>query len=312
SCMKGTFPCSNSTKCLPRMFVCNGHKDCPEGDDESRLTCIDVHASDYMDNFIHKYNATEYEHCELSNVPLDCNCTHFTWLSCQYLGLTEIPQNVSTNVNRMILTNNSIVLTPGAFKRYKLDFLHLGRNEIEELPIGVFEGQDTLKRLMLSYNKLTTIGSGVLRDLRQLQWLMILYNKLSYIDLRDLKYLNLTWIELSNNKLTFEGQMFPELPNLKQLSIENNSIEVIEEFTFANLVALNNLDLRENKIRYIHPYAFRRLVNLERLDLMKNELKTLSSTIFHDMHGLSKLNLASNPMQYIPEDLFRVKTLLSL
>ncbi|PSN49148.1 hypothetical protein C0J52_14895 [Blattella germanica] len=93
---------------------------------------------------------------------------------------------------------------------------------------------------------------------------MITNNNLSYIDLDDFEYLNLTWVELSNNSLTFEGQMFPAVPNLKQL------------------------DLQGNRIRYIHPNAFRRLYRLERL------------------------NLAFNPMQCIPEDLFRVKTLLSL
>lgn len=34
-CSDGTFHCKNSTKCIDVTNICNGKKDCPNGDDES-------------------------------------------------------------------------------------------------------------------------------------------------------------------------------------------------------------------------------------------------------------------------------------
>ncbi|KAK6636890.1 hypothetical protein RUM43_010554 [Polyplax serrata] len=39
SCSEGTFLCGNSTFCIPQKSMCNGHSDCPNGDDETVTTC---------------------------------------------------------------------------------------------------------------------------------------------------------------------------------------------------------------------------------------------------------------------------------
>jgi hypothetical protein len=43
SCTEGTFPCGNSTVCVPQRFICNGHTDCPNGEDENVYTCSKYH-----------------------------------------------------------------------------------------------------------------------------------------------------------------------------------------------------------------------------------------------------------------------------
>ncbi|XP_069698671.1 relaxin receptor 2-like isoform X2 [Periplaneta americana] len=307
ACAEGTFPCGNSSICLPQRFICNGHIDCPNGEDESKYTCTDVHGSNFNQDIVINRNYSQaFNDCQLESLPRGCLCRDKTWVFCRELGLTHVPQDISTNVTRLILSNNSITLSQDSFKKYhNLELIHLGWNQISDIPNGMFKGQRTLRRLFLSKNSLTELRPGVLQDLPHLSWLVLQDNCISDIDLDTFQYLNLTWLDMTRNNLTLKGKIFPDLPELKQLILEDNTIETIGEFTLANLKALQALDLTKNRIRYIHPKAFANLWNLEELELSGNQLVSLSSSVFYNLTFLMKLSLSNNPFRLLPTQLFR-------
>lgn len=38
-CSLGQFACSNGPKCIPRSWLCDGARDCPDGSDETHIQC---------------------------------------------------------------------------------------------------------------------------------------------------------------------------------------------------------------------------------------------------------------------------------
>ncbi|XP_021942766.1 relaxin receptor 1 isoform X2 [Zootermopsis nevadensis] len=266
----------------------------------------DIHGNAFVQEVVLQRKTQQHnKKCHLDRIPRGCTCTDMTRVFCRYLGLSEVPQDISTHVTRLILANNSIKLSRDSFKRYNnLELIHLGWNQIDDLPDGVFEQQQMLIRLFLTNNKLTFIRAGALKDLTHLKWLVLQDNNIVDIDMEALTYLNLTWLDITRNRLTLEGKYFPELPQLKQLILDENAIEEIGENTFANLRALQSLDLNKNRIRHIHPNAFRNLHCLEELDIANNQIQTLAPTVFHNLTAIMKLSLTDNPLRSIPTELF--------
>ncbi len=57
-------------------------------------------------------------------------------------------------------------------------------------------------------------------------------------------------------RLNSTGQMFQGIPNLRQLSLTNNNIRVIQPMSFSQLANMLLLDLSQNKIQVVQPGAF--------------------------------------------------------
>ncbi|KAH7947726.1 hypothetical protein HPB52_015363 [Rhipicephalus sanguineus] len=53
SCPEGHFPCSEAKRhCVRREFICDGHRDCPEGSDEK--ACGDENLKKFIEDYFQK------------------------------------------------------------------------------------------------------------------------------------------------------------------------------------------------------------------------------------------------------------------
>ena len=136
--------------CLPQGLICDGHSDCPDGDDEW--------------------------YCDVT-CPFPCQCKALD-VECSILGFSSVP-HVHSQTRSLVLSGSKLQLQPGSFKElHKLGSLDLSRCSIKRLPSGVFVSQKNLLTLDLSQNKLTTIDASNFIGLTSLRRLHISDNNI--------------------------------------------------------------------------------------------------------------------------------------
>ena len=94
---------------------------------------------------------------------------------------------------------------------------------------------------------------------------------------------------------------FPDLPNLRTITLEYNQIRTIEPQTFQNLPNLRQIVLHNNQIRNIEPQAFQNLPRLERIELYINLIEHIDPQTFQDLPNLQQIYLMRNPLQNIDQ-----------
>ncbi|XP_052120785.1 relaxin receptor 2-like isoform X2 [Frankliniella occidentalis] len=316
-CGRGAMPCSSAPTCIPQRSWCNGHRDCPSGEDEDSVGCADWAGSDGVLHTVldalppSKTRTTPtLRKCALTNFPVSCRCED-TKLNCRGAGLVEPPASIRGGVSKLVLLNNFIKkVDSSSFSDYpSLALLHLGGNSITHIPAGTFTGKKYLQKLLLMNNMLRRWDSspGELQDLQRLQWLFLDNNQLEdrTWPLGQLGALgHLEWLSITNNKLRLmQNEEFPLMTSLHELNLTNNAVSRIEEMTFARLSRLTLLELSSNDVRSIHPAAFEKLLELKELRLANNKLSILPDHIFESLGSLTKLDLGGNPI-HIPGHLF--------
>lgn len=103
----------------------------------------------------------------------------------------------------------------------------------------------------------------------------------------------------------------PDLPpSTINLTIVNNSVHHIPDGTFAHLPNLQNLRLDHNILNVTDPLAFQNLTQLKSLNLSYNLISELSPSLFEDLHSLTFLSLTHNNLKMLPEGIF--STVVSL
>ncbi|XP_028166689.1 connectin-like [Ostrinia furnacalis] len=135
----------------------------------------------------------------------------------------------------------------------------------------------------------------------------------------DVKYCNIDKIEafafanlslvkeitLRDNQIkVVERNAFSHHPSLKSISLDQNNIAEINRDVFVDLPALEKLYLTGNKITTIHDKAFIHLENLRELELDKNSIFSLNSETFSGLKKLEKLELSSNSIEVIGDNTF--------
>uniref|UniRef100_A0A8C6TAR4 Toll-like receptor 21 n=1 Tax=Neogobius melanostomus TaxID=47308 RepID=A0A8C6TAR4_9GOBI len=90
------------------------------------------------------------------------------------------------------------------------------------------------------------------------------------------------------------NQSFTHLPNLTQLSLDQNNISTLDERAFQNLQQLQMLNLTLNSISHLEPLLFQDLHNLRHLALAQNKIKVLPGHIFSTTLKLKMLILEEN------------------
>ena len=94
--------------------------------------------------------------------------------------------------------------------------------------------------------------------------------------------------------------------DLRILSLYDNAISALSNFSFTRYPLLIELDLSRNKLRSIDPLALFSLQYLRKLELSSNELKGLSNGIvFKGLPELSYLDISNCHLNAIPYNLFR-------
>lgn len=96
---------------------------------------------------------------------------------------------------------------------------------------------------------------------------------------------------------------FPSL-SLKVLYLEENEIERVEDFAFANLTSLKHLSLNDNKLGAVNHTMFAGLVDLWSLYLDRNRIQAIEVGAFDDLKNLLHLSLNGNKINALDIHVF--------
>jgi Leucine-rich repeat (LRR) protein len=161
------------------------------------------------------------------------------------------------------------------FNLKKLANLHLNRNQIDSLPVRVFEFSP-LSEVNLMWNKIRLINDQIFHasSTQKLRWMSLANNKIEEIGSNAFESLpHLTHLELQGNRLShINPQTFNSLPKLKELNLERNDISILHDLSFNQLPLLSRLNLAHNKIANISESVFQNITRLEHLILSHNKL----------------------------------------
>ena len=119
------------------------------------------------------------------------------------------------------------------------------------------------------------------------------------VQLVELKLCGFSILTLDADHLSMQSQM-------RELYLNECSIEVINEHAFDQLVNLEILDLSRNQLASLEDCLglFSSLRRLKSLDLSENVLEKIKPALFLNQFRLNFLNLASNRLYYIEPNTF--------
>lgn len=114
-------------------------------------------------------------------------------------------------------------------------------------------------------------------------------------------------------KVKFSGSKVPVLtkeicktfPQIKELELVNQGIEVIEENAFRACETLEVLKLNDNKIVKLDKHSFYALKGLKRLHLQFNHIKELDDEAFYSLESLTELSIGSNDLEEFSPELLK-------
>ncbi|XP_014782534.1 insulin-like growth factor-binding protein complex acid labile subunit [Octopus bimaculoides] len=175
-----------------------------------------------------------------------CRCNDDTTrITCRYLNLTSVPQNIPHDVKYLDLSYNKISnIGKESFKNLSsLEELVLSRNEISEIEHGCFDDLPKLRILDLSHNQISNTEQGYFGKLTSLQTLNLRYNVISQIKQRS----------------------FENLPSLRSISLQSNNISKIEQASFEDLPSLRSIIFSVNRIQKYEDGAFLFLPSIKKI-----------------------------------------------
>jgi len=97
---------------------------------------------------------------------------------------------------------------------------------------------------------------------------------------------------------------FQELADLESITLEDRSIESIEDGVFEKVPGLKKLKLERNALKTLTVKTFFGLANLEELYLGENELTTIENDWFKELKKLIKLDLHGRTLTTLKEQAF--------
>lgn len=130
-----------------------------------------------------------------------------------------------------------------------------------------------LKNLDFSYNQLEYLPNEFFSNLTSLQLFNIQNNKI---------------VLIKNNIFNYDNST---LKGFKEIYLQHNKINTIEENSFLNLKNLEILDLRFNKIEFIFKNSFGNLSNLKYLGLSFNKIFNIENDCFLNLNSLKYLDI---------------------
>ncbi|KYN32156.1 Leucine-rich repeat-containing protein 15 [Trachymyrmex septentrionalis] len=225
--------------------------------------------------------------------------------------IISIPDGVFSKfyrLNYLCLDDNKIeALQNDVFQGLKfLLTLSLARNDIKTIEPNAFKGLTKLQRLDLRHNSIRDLQKGTFAELTDLRQLNLANNKISKITFTDLAqsvdslYLDYNEIDileegnfvrtptstlsLIGNRISNITRGAFNLPTLRDLYLNNNTLTTIEGDSYEGLNLLRRLWLSENKISEIHKGACKNLGSLYVLDISKNSFQRLENGALHGLN----------------------------
>lgn len=239
---------------------------------------------------------------ENDSCPQQCSCSKdLREVNCNNRGLSSIPKNIPTCVEKLSLDGNKIIkIENDAFAQLQnLTQLSLKKDQISDIEKDGFAGLKKLKSLDLSTNKLKKLEPNVFRDLHSLTSIYFTQNELT--EFPDLSMSpNLSTLVLDTNKIT--NGSFPECYRhnvaITGIILSNNDGLTVIDFENVHVGSVTKFACSRCKLKQLQKDMFTLFVNLQSLDLSYNNdlnledfQKVLASLA--KSKRLSSLNFAS-------------------
>lgn len=189
----------------------------------------------------------------------------------------------------LIITRNNLnEIEPKAFCDLKqLTTLYLHRNSLTELQKGTFSELESLKDLNLAWNKLARITEDTFANLPQtLDFLHLDFNEISSLEKASFLNVPRFTLSLSGNKISEISRGAFDLPSLRDLHLNNNTLTTIDGDSYEGLPQLKRLWLNENLISDIPKGSCKNLGSLNILDISRNPFQKLQNGA---LYGLSSI-----------------------
>ena len=272
------YKCSNSY-CIPMHTVCDGVKDCPQGEDEdhcSEFVCKGYMRCKGMNLCLHpnylcngaiectKYGDDEVL-CDNSACPTQCECFGFTIL-CDQGTLYNLNLKNLLKTKVIVLTYSSIDIKDTPFASLPMiHLLNLSNSKISPpLYPSSFKNMIRLRILDLTNVDIQYIGEGV------------------FVTMPSLTHLYMPQVRASILKpKTFH------LTSLRTLQFYSAGIQQIEGNAFCYLFQLETLNISYNRIKVILGNTFTCLQSIEMLDLSNNPLVFMATSALENMQIIS-------------------------
>ena len=271
------FSCPNHYKCprsycIPMHLVCDGVKDCPQGEDEeqcSEFVCRGYMRCKGMSLCLHPnylcngaIDCTMYGDdellCNYKDCPAQCECTGFI-IVCDKVRIDNLNSTVNFESKAIIITNSVVDIKDMTLSSLLVThLLNLSNSMIfPHLDPSSFKNMIRLQIVDLTNVNIYDVGEIIFMGLPSLTYLYLPQIKASTL-MKDTFHLpSLTTLQLhSAGVQTITNNAFCHLLTLNTLNIAYNRIKVISTNTFSCLGSLNFLDLRGNPLVYIARSAF--------------------------------------------------------
>ena len=257
--------------CIPLHSVCDGIKDCPQGQEEdncSGFVCRGYIRCKAMDNCLHPdklcngivdcpVHGDDEKFCGAVHCPQNCECVGFT-IICAELKKNNFNYASSTDKRVVIIFNSTIYchdLQHGSSRRLHILNLtksailpHLSPDDINNMP--------DLRVLVL--DTVNMVGKQLYQSM----------NSLSYL-----------YISSVSGFTTITSDTF-QLPSLISMNIRKSGMQEILENAFCHLDRLKYLNISMNKIKTIYIKTFACLDSIINLDISHNPLLYIEQSAF--------------------------------
>ncbi|CRL02373.1 CLUMA_CG015355, isoform B [Clunio marinus] len=185
---------------------------------------------------------------------LNCSTScHCKWINgkksalCNALSLTQIPSNLSTEVQVLMLNENNLQT--------------LNREEFTTL------GLINLQKIYLKKSNIKYLHRETFKNLKILVELDLSENLIEQLDKQTFSgndRLRILYLYSNPIKILIADQ-FPVLPYLRTIDLHNCEISSIDETSFSNIDLLEYLNLKQNSLRTLPGNVFTHMKNLKTL-----------------------------------------------
>ncbi|XP_072043231.1 uncharacterized protein [Amphiura filiformis] len=270
------------------------------------------------DNYVTFGVTTHIIKCECECL-LSCTCT-LGYREWRYLCITDSTNKTSSDLIvyeptalGLSFANTSLNdIKSHAFADLNaLKYLILDHNNIQVLPMTIFQNLSQLEVLNLGYNYLTYLTPGLFHSSVSLQYLDLSHNDIHVIHrdvfslLHESFYLYLSY----NNLTTLPDRIFMSLRKIDgTLDLSYNTLTSLPDGIFTSLQAIyGTLDLSYNTLTLLPDGLFISLQGIEgTLNLSYNTLTSLPDGIFTSLQKiyLGTIDLSHNILTSLPDGMF--------
>lgn len=227
-----------------------------------------------------------------------------------YLSTNEISfvDTLPSTLKVLSLNTNNFSLIPieALANCPELSYLNMGNNQISEIePSSFLRWGRELQTLLLRNNKIETLSHDALVGLDSIKEISLSFNNIHHIDsltfeniTRTLQILELSF-GISNDDDLQMDDTISSLNELIWLSLDNNNLKSISNYSLTSLARLTFINLSFNRLISIPKKAFHADSHrdLLEIDLSFNLIEKIRSKTFGNLESLQIINLSTNKIR---------------